>query len=57
MTTARVSPIHSSMTISIKLRIVNTALRVIHTITSTFATALSGTILSTALGLGAGASQ
>jgi hypothetical protein len=45
------------MTISIKLRIVNTALRVIHTITSTFATALSGTTLSNTLGLGAGASQ
>jgi len=57
MTTARVSPIHSGMTISIGLRIVNTALRVIHTITSTFATALSGTTLSNTLGLGAGASQ
>ncbi len=57
MTTTRVSPIHSGMTISIGLRIVNTALRVIHTITSTFATALSGTTLSNTLGLGAGASQ
>jgi hypothetical protein len=57
MTTARVRPIRSGMMISIGLRIVNTALRVIHTITSTFATALSGTTLSNTLGLGAGASQ
>ena len=57
MTTTRVSPIHSGMTISIGLRVVNTALRVIHTITSTFATALSGTTLSNTLGPGAGASQ
>jgi hypothetical protein len=32
-------------------------LRVIHTFTSTFASGLSGTILSAALGLSAGASQ
>jgi Zn-dependent protease len=32
-------------------------LRVIHTITSTFATGLSGTILSTVIGLGTGASE
>lgn len=44
MTTVRMSPIHSGMTI-------------IHTITSTFATALSGTTFSNTLGLGAGASQ
>ncbi|MDP3092002.1 MAG: hypothetical protein Q8N04_15105 [Nitrospira sp.] len=57
MTTAPMSPIHSSITISIELRIVDTALRVTHTITSTFATALSGIALSNTLGLGAGASQ
>ncbi len=57
MTTARMSLIHSSTAISIKFRIANTALRVIHIITSTFATALSGITLSNTLGLGAGASQ
>jgi Zn-dependent protease len=52
---ARLEPY--GMMILMGLIVFDKELRVIHTITSTFATALSGTILSTALGLGAGASQ
>ena len=52
---ARLEPY--GMMILMGLIVFDKELRVIHTITSTFANALSGTILSTALGLGAGASQ
>lgn len=45
------------MLILVGLLVFDRDLRVIHTITSTFASGLSGTILSTAIGLGVGASQ
>ena len=45
------------MMILMGLIVFDKELRVIHTITSTFATALSGTTFSNTLGLGAGASQ
>ena len=45
------------MLILVGLLVFDRDLRVIHTITSTFASGLSGTILSTAIGFGAGASQ
>jgi Zn-dependent protease len=45
------------MLILVSLLVFDRDLRVIHTITSTFASGLSGTILSTAIGLGVGASQ
>ncbi len=52
---ARLEPY--GMLILVGLLVFDKELRVIHTITSTFATGLSGTILSTALGLGGGAAQ
>jgi Zn-dependent protease len=52
MALARVEPY--GMLILIGLIVFDKELRVIHTITSTFASGLSGTILSTALGLGPG---
>ncbi|SPP65834.1 hypothetical protein NITLEN_40307 [Nitrospira lenta] len=57
MTTTQVSPIHRDRPISAQIRVIDTALRVLHTITSTIATALSGATLSNTLGLGAGASS
>ena len=50
---ARLEPY--GMLILVSLLVFDKDLRVIHTITGTFASGLSGTILSTALGLGAGA--
>jgi Zn-dependent protease len=55
MALARLEPY--GMLILVGLLVFDKELRVIHTITSTFATGLSGTILSTALGLGTGAPQ
>jgi Zn-dependent protease len=55
MALARLEPY--GMLILVGLLVFDKELRVIHTITGTFATGLSGTILSTALGLGTGASQ
>ncbi|MCC6140227.1 MAG: site-2 protease family protein [Nitrospira sp.] len=52
---ARLEPY--GMMILLGLIVFDKELRVIHTITSTFANALSGTILSAALGLSTGASQ
>jgi Zn-dependent protease len=52
---ARLEPY--GMLILVGLLVFDKELRVIHTITSTFATGLSGTILSTALGLGGGSGQ
>ena len=52
---ARLEPY--GMLILMGLIVFDKELRILHTITGTFANALSGTILSTALGLGAGASQ
>ena len=54
MTLARLEPY--GMLILVGLIVFDKELRVIHTITNTFASGLSGTILSTALGLG-GASE
>ena len=51
---ARLEPY--GMLILVGLLVFDRDLRVIHTISSTFASGLSGTILSTAIGLGAGAS-
>lgn len=53
MALARLEPY--GMLILVGLIVFDKELRVIHTITNTFASGLSGTILSTALGLGAGA--
>jgi Zn-dependent protease len=55
MALARLEPY--GMLILVGLLVFDKELRVIHTISSTFATSLSGTILSTALGLGAGGPQ
>jgi Zn-dependent protease len=55
MALARLEPY--GMLILVGLIAFDKELRVIHTITSTFASGLSGTILSTALGLGAGAAE
>jgi len=55
MALARLEPY--GMLILVGLLVFDKELRVIHTITGTFATGLSGTILSTALGLGIGAPQ
>lgn len=55
MALARLEPY--GMLILVGLLIFDKDLRVIHTITSTFAAGLSGTILSTALGLGPGTAQ
>ncbi len=55
MALARLEPY--GMLILVGLLVFDKELRVIHTITSTFATGLSGTILSTALGLGGGGGQ
>jgi Zn-dependent protease len=55
MTLARLEPY--GMLILVGLLVFDKELRVIHTITSIVGAGLSGTILSTALGLGAGASQ
>lgn len=52
---ARLEPY--GMLILVGLLVFDRDLRVIHTITSTFASSLSGTILSAAIGLSAGASQ
>jgi Zn-dependent protease len=52
---ARLEPY--GMLILVGLLVFDKELRVIHTIASTFATGLSGTILSTALALGAGVAQ
>ena len=52
---ARLEPY--GMFILVGLIVFDKELRVIHTITSTFASGLSGTILSTAIGLGAGAGE
>lgn len=52
---ARLEPY--GMLILVGLLVFDRQLRVIHVFTSTFASGLSGTILSAALGLGAGASQ
>jgi Zn-dependent protease len=52
---ARLEPY--GMLILVGLLVFDRDLRVIHTITSTFASGLSGTILSTAIGFSAGASQ
>jgi Zn-dependent protease len=52
---ARLEPY--GMLILVGLIVFDKELGVIHTITSTFASGLSGTILSTAMGLGAGASE
>lgn len=52
---ARVEPY--GMLILVGLIVFDKELRVIHTITSTFASGLSGTILSTAIGLGTGAAE
>ena len=53
MALARMEPY--GMLILVGLIVFDKELRVIHTITNTFASGLSGTILSTAIGLGAGA--
>jgi Zn-dependent protease len=55
MALARLEPY--GMLILVGLIVFDKELRVIHTITGTFAAGLSGTILSTALGLGAGAAK
>jgi Zn-dependent protease len=55
MALARLEPY--GMLILVGLLVFDKDLRVIHTITGTFVSGLSGTILSTALGLGAGAGQ
>jgi Zn-dependent protease len=55
MVLARLEPY--GMMILVGLIVFDKELRVIHTITNTFASGLSGTILSTALGLGAGTTQ
>jgi len=55
MALARIEPY--GMLILVGLIVFDKELRVIHTITSTFASGLSGTILSTALGLGTGATE
>jgi Zn-dependent protease len=55
MALARLEPY--GMMILVGLIVFDKELRVIHTITNTFASGLSGTILSTALGLGAGTTQ
>jgi Zn-dependent protease len=55
MALARLEPY--GMLILVGLIVFDKELRVIHTITNTFASGLSGTILSTALGLGAGAAE
>lgn len=55
MALARLEPY--GMLILVGLIAFDKELRVIHTITNTFASGLSGTILSTALGLGAGATE
>lgn len=52
---ARIEPY--GMLILVGLIVFDKELRVIHTITSTFASGLSGTILSTALGLGRGVTE
>lgn len=52
---ARLEPY--GMLILVGLIVFDKELRIIHTITSTFAAGLSGTILSTALGLGSGATE
>lgn len=52
---ARIEPY--GMLILVGLIVFDKELRVIHTITSTFASGLSGTILSTALGLGSGITE
>jgi Zn-dependent protease len=52
---ARVEPY--GMLILVGLIVFDKELRVIHTITSTFASGLSGTILSTAIGFGTGVSE
>ena len=52
---ARLEPY--GMMILVGLIVFDKELRVIHTITTTFAAGLSGTILSTAIGLGAGVSE
>lgn len=52
---ARLEPY--GMLILVGLIVFDKELRVIHTITSTFASGLSGTILSTAIGLGTGATE
>jgi len=52
---ARLEPY--GMLILVGLIVFDKELRIIHTITSTFASGLSGTILSTALGLGSGATE
>jgi len=54
LTLARLEPY--GMLILVGLLVFDRDLRVIHTISSTFASGLSGTILSTAIGLSAGAS-
>ncbi|HET9846837.1 MAG TPA: hypothetical protein VFQ02_13855, partial [Nitrospira sp.] len=51
---ARLEPY--GMMILVGLLVFDRELRVIHTLTSTFASGLSGTILSTAIGFSAGAS-
>ncbi|TKS59191.1 MAG: site-2 protease family protein [Nitrospira sp.] len=55
MALARLEPY--GMMILVGLIVFDKELRVIHTITNTFVSGLSGTILSTALGLGAGAAE
>jgi Zn-dependent protease len=55
MALARLEPY--GMLILVGLLVFDKDLRIIHTITGTFAAGLSGTILSTALGLGTGAGQ
>lgn len=55
MALAKIEPY--GMLILVGLIVFDKELRVIHTITSTFASGLSGTILSTALGLGTGATE